>query len=142
MQGRAVLTRCGGRRRALPALPCGIDLPTAVAELCAGVLVAFAAQVSPWYAVLAVPLVVPLLRSRQYRELARTARVDAKTGLLNAAAWQQAASAEASRAARTGRPVAVAMLDIDHFKKVNDTYGHLAGDRVLAVVAGVLTVGN
>jgi diguanylate cyclase (GGDEF)-like protein len=120
-------------------LPRDLDLPGAVADLCIGMLVASAVTASHWYAVLAVPLVTPLERSRQHRELARTARTDAKTGLLNAAAWQQAASAETSRAARTGRPLAMAMLDIDYFKKVNDAYGHLAGDRVLAAIAGILT---
>jgi diguanylate cyclase (GGDEF)-like protein len=120
-------------------LPRDLDLPGAVADLCIGMLVASAVAASHWYAIFAVPLVTPLERSRRHRELARIARTDAKTGLLNAAAWQQAAIAEISRAARTGRPVAMAMLDIDYFKKVNDAYGHLAGDRVLAAVAGVLT---
>jgi diguanylate cyclase (GGDEF)-like protein len=62
-------------------------------------------------------------------------RTDAKTGLLNAATWQREAVRELIRAARKHNPVAVAMLDIDHFKKVNDTYGHLAGDAVLAAIA-------
>jgi diguanylate cyclase (GGDEF)-like protein len=135
----AITLRGSGLRSYLPASPCSIDLPSALAELCTGVLVAFAAEANPWYAVFAVPLVIPLQRSWQHRELARTARTDAKTGLLNATAWQQAANVEATRAARTGKPVAVARLDIDHFKKVNDACGHLTGDRVLAAIAAVLT---
>jgi diguanylate cyclase (GGDEF)-like protein len=134
----AVALRGSGLRSHLRAFSFGPDLPGAMAEVCSGVLVAFAATANPWYAIFAVPLVIPLQRSWQHKELVRTARTDAKTGLLNAAAWQEAANAEASRAARTGRPVAVAMLDIDHFKKVNDAHGHLAGDRVLAALAAVL----
>lgn len=132
MPGSAVLTRL---RSHLRALTYSLDLVSVPAVLCTGVLVAIAAMANPWYPVFAVPLVLPLQRSWRHRELVRSARNDAKTGLLNAAAWQQAANAEASRAARTGRPVAAAMLDIDHFKKVNDKYGHLAGDRVLAAIA-------
>lgn len=135
----AITLRGNGLWGYLPALPSCIDLPSTLAELCTGILVAFAAEANPWYAVFAVPLVIPLQRSWQHRDLEKTARTDAKTGLLNAAAWQQAANSEATRAARSGKPVAVAMLDIDHFKRVNDACGHLAGDRVLAAIAAVLT---
>ena len=73
-----------------------------------------------------------LQRSFRHAQLAGEARVDGKTGLLNAATWQREARTEVSRAVRTRTPLAVAMIDIDHFKAVNDTYGHLAGDAVLA----------
>jgi len=107
-----------------------------LAGLSASVVVTAAIAASPWCAIPAV--LVALARSRQHARLAAAARTDAKTGLLNATAWQQAAAAEVARAARSGRPLAVAMVDIDHFKKVNDTRGHLAGDQVLAAVARVL----
>ena len=74
----------------------------------------------------------------RYSRLAGEARVDGKTGLLNASAWQRQASAEIARAARAGAPLAVAIADADHFKAVNDTHGHLAGDQVLAVIAAKL----
>jgi diguanylate cyclase (GGDEF)-like protein len=66
-------------------------------------------------------------------------RVDAKTGLLNVSTWEKEAETELSRAVRTHSPLALALVDIDHFKQVNDTYGHLAGDRVLKAIAAALT---
>jgi diguanylate cyclase (GGDEF)-like protein len=82
-----------------------------------------------------VPLVIPLQRSLRHAHLVSEARVDGKTGLLNDTAWRREAAAQISRAAREGTPVAVGIMDIDHFKAVNDTYGHPAGDEVLRGVA-------
>jgi diguanylate cyclase (GGDEF)-like protein len=73
-----------------------------------------------------------------HSQLVAQARIDAKTGLLNAGTWQHEAEVEFARAQRTGAPLAVAMVDIDHFKTVNDTVGHPAGDRVLRGIAGSL----
>ncbi|HSC85976.1 MAG TPA: diguanylate cyclase [Polyangiaceae bacterium] len=64
-------------------------------------------------------------------ELERRATHDALTGVFNRAASSEALRRELSRTRRTGRPVAVVALDIDHFKRVNDTYGHSVGDEVL-----------
>ena len=74
------------------------------------------------------------LRPR-HAQLVSASRIDSKTGLLNAATWQREAAIEITRATRKHTPVAVAILHVDHFKKVNDTYGHLAGDAVLAAIA-------
>jgi len=65
-------------------------------------------------------------------------RVDTKTGLLNASTWEREAAAEISRAVRTHSPLALALVDIDHFKMVNDTYGHLVGDKALRAVTDSL----
>ena len=71
-------------------------------------------------------------------QLVKDARTDSKTGLLNAATWERAATAEITRAVRTRTQLAVALLDIDRFKVINDTYGHLTGDEVLKEIARTL----
>jgi diguanylate cyclase (GGDEF)-like protein len=60
---------------------------------------------------------------------------DSLTGLLNHTHLIQNLSKEVQRAERVGRPVCFAMIDLDHFKTVNDTHGHLTGDRVLKNLA-------
>jgi diguanylate cyclase (GGDEF)-like protein len=57
---------------------------------------------------------------------------DPLTGLLNRAGLRRAAAREGAAAARSGAPVAIAVLDLDGFKAINDTFGHAAGDRALA----------
>jgi diguanylate cyclase (GGDEF)-like protein len=106
-------------------------------ELCLAVLTALAAARSALALVVALPLVIVLQRSLRHASLAAAARTDAKTGLLNAGAWQREAAVEVTRAG-TQTPLAVAIADIDHFKAVNDTHGHLAGDAVLAAVSATM----
>src|SRR5690606_10307692 len=83
------------------------------------------------------PLLV-LHRAVLVRQLEEAASLDGKTGLLNAAAWHVQAERALQRAKRRDGPPGVLVLDLDHFKAVNDTHGHLAGDRVLTAVAEVL----
>jgi diguanylate cyclase (GGDEF)-like protein len=109
-----------------------------VVELCVGVLVTIACALSLGLLLLALPPVVLLQRSLLHQQLQAAARTDAKTGLLNAAAWQREADTELSRARRSGDPLALLLVDLDHFKRVNDTYGHLVGDQVLVGVATTL----
>ena len=63
---------------------------------------------------------------------------DALTGLANRRAFELALSREIDRVARSGEPALLLTLDIDHFKRVNDTWGHGAGDGVLRAVAAAL----
>jgi len=66
---------------------------------------------------------------------------DALTELPNRLAWDQAMTAEFARFQRYGRPLALCLLDIDHFKQINDTYGHKAGDKLLRLVARIAARG-
>jgi diguanylate cyclase (GGDEF)-like protein len=63
---------------------------------------------------------------------------DALTGLANRRSFEVALARELDRVARNGEPVLLLTLDIDHFKRVNDTYGHAAGDAVIKAVAHAL----
>ena len=108
------------------------------AELALGTLVTFVAAHVPLAAVLALPLVISLQRSLRHSQLLAEASVDAKTGLLNDRTWRRRAAEEVDRAVQEGVPMAVGILDIDHFKAVNDTYGHPAGDQVLEGLAAVV----
>ncbi|MFE5564731.1 MFS transporter [Amycolatopsis japonica] len=105
------------------------------ATLCVGVLVALLIAWRPLALVFVmVPLYV-LTRSVLVRQLETAATTDRKTGLLNAETWKTLAENEVGKARGHRAPVGVLMIDVDKFKSVNDTYGHLAGDRVLRVLA-------
>jgi diguanylate cyclase (GGDEF)-like protein len=96
------------------------------------------AAISPFLLPATLPIVLAQRRFMMHAQLQAEARFDSKTGLLNAATWQQEAQIEVNRAARTRTPLAVAMVDIDHFKLVNDTHGHLTGDAVLAALSATM----
>ena len=68
----------------------------------------------------------------------RLARVDSLTGLANRRAFDEALTVEIARAERDGSAMSVALVDLDGLKRINDRFGHLAGDRVLAEVARAL----
>lgn len=80
-----------------------------------------------------------LVVARLVGDLQRASRHDALTGLLNRGAMDELLGAETRRAARLGEPFCVLMIDVDHFKAINDVEGHAAGDRALQHLATLLT---
>ena len=76
---------------------------------------------------------------RLVRKLRHLSQRDALTGLYNRTEWNRQLEAQHRWLGRFGEPFGVLMIDIDHFKKINDTMGHAAGDAVLLTVAQVLT---
>ncbi|MCX9154332.1 diguanylate cyclase [Pseudomonas sp. TB1-B1] len=76
---------------------------------------------------------------REHLEVQRQkALIDPLTGLPNRAAWSERLDYEVNAWHQRGNSLSLAMLDLDHFKRINDGYGHLAGDKVLKIIANVL----
>ena len=71
-------------------------------------------------------------------EQRQKALIDPLTGLPNRAAWTERLEHEIAQWQQHGNTLSLAMLDLDHFKRINDNYGHLAGDKVLKIIATVL----
>ena len=84
-------------------------------------------------------IVVVANRAERFRSLTKLIRRDSLTGLLNHVAFNLRLEAEIERSRRCGSRLTVAMLDIDHFKQVNDSYGHLVGDRVIVGIGQLMT---
>jgi diguanylate cyclase (GGDEF)-like protein len=119
-----------------------------------GLLLAVGVVLDPLAIVAVLPLVLLLaLFSRERRvridhameldlarqaneQLDRLVRLDALTSIANRRAWEEEVPTMLENARAAGQPIAVAMLDLDHFKRFNDSYGHGAGDALLACVAG------
>jgi diguanylate cyclase (GGDEF)-like protein len=85
-----------------------------------------------------VILADPLKRALEYEEVFAQARKDSLTGLPNRFVFEERIDSLVEQAKRHGHPLTLAALDLDHFKAVNDTMGHYAGDQVLKQVASVL----
>ena len=81
---------------------------------------------------------LPLRSARAYQQMDERAHTDALTGLPNRATFEQRLTTSANMFDRYGRPFSVLVIDVDFFKRFNDTHGHDAGDRVLQHVAQVL----
>lgn len=78
------------------------------------------------------------IESAYHEEIYRLVTTDGLTGLANRRAFEDALAREFSRATRYSRPMSVLMIDVDHFKQVNDLHGHLAGDTALRHVGATL----
>lgn len=84
-------------------------------------------------------LIYPLRNALSYRDAIQQALSDPLTGLANRGALEQAISHQWQMAQRYDQHFCVLMLDIDHFKKINDTYGHGVGDKVIKAVANSIS---
>ncbi len=71
-------------------------------------------------------------------KLQQISRIDGLTGLYNRRFWEEQLELEFKRSRRNEKPASLMMLDIDHFKSINDQYGHLAGDQVIRTLATIL----
>jgi diguanylate cyclase (GGDEF)-like protein len=92
----------------------------------------------PGFLLLGGPALLLMQRGLLHQPLQHEARHDAKTGVLNCEAWRATASSALGHARRQEQLAAVVVVDIDHFKAVNDVFGHLAGDDVLARTADAI----
>jgi len=111
-----------------------------VAEMSVAVLVTLGVAISMVTIIFALPFVTLLQRSMRHAQLLNASRIDSKTGLLNAGTWEREAGSEVARAVRTRTPLALVLIDVDHFKMVNDQHGHLAGDEALRTIAHVFRI--
>lgn len=92
-----------------------------------------------WFESLLCALIYPLHNALLYKKAIQTAYNDPVTGVNNRAAMDAALDREVELAMRNHTPLSVIMLDIDHFKSINDRYGHIAGDAILKGVGRCLT---
>lgn len=97
---------------------------------------AFAAELV-FYAIGTVFIIFMLVSERTLAIHKTAASIDPLTGLLNRRGFREATTRMIEREAKAGRPITAMIFDIDHFKAVNDTYGHATGDDVLRVFANV-----
>ena len=125
--------------RILRVLGSGDEVMLEIATLSLGALVGAAlTTTTPFAVLLVIPPILVLHRTILVKKLQERADSDAKTGLLNSAAWHSQSRSALRAAERSDHAAGVVILDLDHFKMVNDRHGHLAGDEVLRVVANTL----
>jgi len=122
-------------RRALGDLA---DQLVVAAGLGLGVAIAALQSSYPWTVPILMVTVLAVHRDLLLPQFRRAAATDALTGVATPAAWAHAVPAELARAETLHTTVGLITLDIDHFKNINDTYGHPVGDQALKAVAGAI----
>jgi diguanylate cyclase (GGDEF)-like protein len=113
------------------------NLSTELGLAALGVAVATLWVANPWLIPFALAPLVFVHRSLNVPLLEEAARIDPKTGLFNARHFSALLRAELAHAERFGRPASLIMADLDLLREINNSYGHLAGDIVLAGIAKV-----
>ncbi|NGY61872.1 GGDEF domain-containing protein [Lentzea sp. NEAU-D13] len=116
-----------------------IDVVLGIVAVSIGGLMGCVAESNAIHALIAGPPLALLERAAQLPQWRRSAQRDAKTGLANAVHWDSRARYELTKGAGRARPMAVMLMDLDHFKRVNDEVGHLAGDAALAAISLLLS---
>lgn len=156
-RGHATIARAGSALRSLKLVASGerfaatpeaaVAMPLITRGQVAGVLTVWSLEHITETAISSLEMLAPyagaqLLHARELGSMRNLAERDALTGLHNRRSFDEYLGGEVARFERYNRPFAVIMCDIDHFKAINDTHGHDAGDRaiqrVAAVVAGSL----
>ncbi len=99
---------------------------------------AFDAESLATMRVLATHMAIAIENAEMFQFVKTLADKDSLTLLYNHGAFHAKLNVELERAARYGRPLSIIMLDLDCFKEINDAYGHIVGDRILVMTAGVL----
>lgn len=118
-----------------------IDAILGIVAVSIGGLMGCVAESNAIHALIAGPPLALLERAAQLPQWRRSAQRDAKTGLANAVHWDSRARYELTKGSGRTRPMAVMLMDLDYFKRVNDEVGHLAGDAALAAIS-LLLVGT
>jgi diguanylate cyclase (GGDEF)-like protein len=134
------------RKHSLPGMQSLLILPLVVRDTPIGTLAlaasrrdAFGSNVRPTLSVLANQLAVALSNAASVKRLEELATTDGLTGCFNKRYFNEQMRAKLSAAERFGRKLSLIITDIDHFKSVNDTYGHAAGDAVIKELGAILT---
>lgn len=103
-----------------------------------GYVVAVLWSLDPWLVLPALSPLVLMYEALKVPQLKQEAQTDAKTGLLNARHFSRVFTTELDRAVRFNRPLSLIMADLDFMRNINNTYGHLAGDAVLAGIGKII----
>jgi len=99
---------------------------------------AFDAQDLQFLSVIGYQMAASLKHFQRFISIKNMATYDTLTGLYNRRSFEERLEAEAEKSFRSGLPLSLVMVDIDHFKKVNDTFGHTEGDQILCKISSLL----